>query len=646
MAPTTGAPSSPRLKLVVRRLPPGLTEVEFETILGGEWKLGGGRVDWAVYKPGKISKEYRFAAGAMHTMKLTIYSPAKPSKPSRAYLNLTKPEYISALSDSVRNATFTDIKSTSKDSVLLGPPSVEFAPYSRAPRNRVRKDARQGTIDQDAEFIEFLESLTNPVPKPASVDQQVNDASKGKEKVTITPLIQYLKEKKANKGKENAAAAAKGPKHGRQDSKGTLAASSPSSDKASPAKAASTANQSPDKRSAQAIMVEKAARDAARILNKQTATANKSQTPTPASTPAVLPSPTTSSSPLAEKRRERGSASAAASILRRDLGIGTTPGIRGGRRALPGGQGRPTPNSQPQVALAASAQADNAKSSGNPATTAADPPTGTGSASTTATSTADSNSTAPRVVSQPPTGPAASRNTPKAAANPTGAPASTPVSKPNPTSATAAATATATQAFLKHANPSQGITEPLLEEAFAAFGAVKRVEIDRKKGSAYVDFEEPEGLQKAIKASPVKVAQGQVIVLERRIGPSPSARNVRGGSMMNNNGGAMNGRGGLVNQRGGMINHRGGGMPMAPAAARGGGVRGRGGFARGRGNATNAVNHRPAATATTPSSQDTKTSVVNPPAAGNKSDSRPQAPPKESAKPDLSVPSVGESNGT
>ncbi|KAL8957060.1 MAG: hypothetical protein Q9193_005571 [Seirophora villosa] len=630
MPPTTGAPSSPRLKLVVRRLPPGLTDVEFETILGGEWKLGGGRVDWAVYKPGKISKD-----------------PAKPSKPSRAYLNLTKPEYISALSDSVRNATFTDVKNTSKDSVLLGPPSVEFAPYSRAPRNRVRKDARQGTIDQDAEFIGFLESLTNPVPKPASVDQQVNDASKGKEKVTITPLIQYLKEKKANKGKENAAAAAKGPKHGRQDSKGTLAGSTPSSDKASPAKAASTANQTPDKRSAQAIMVEKAARDAARILNKQTATANKSQTPTPASTPPVVPSPTTSSSPLAEKRRERGSASAAASILRRDLGIGTTPGIRGGRRALPGGQGRPTPNSQPQVALAASAQADNAKPSANPATTAADPPTGTGSAGTTATSTADSNSTAPRAVSQPPTGPAASRNTPKAAANPTGAPASTPVSKPNPTTATATATATATQAFLKHANPSQGITEPLLEEAFAAFGAVKRVEIDRKKGSAYVDFEEPEGLQKAIKASPVKVAQGQVIVLERRIGPSPSARNVRGGPMMNNNGGAMNGRGGLANQRGGMINHRGGGgMPMAPAAARGGGVRGRGGFARGRGNATNAVNQRPAATATTPSSQDTKTSVVIPPAAGNKSDSRPQAPPKELAKTDPSVPSVGESNGT
>lgn len=47
----------PRLKLVVRRLPPGSTQEEFELSLGDEWKVGCGRVDWAVYKPGKVSKE-------------------------------------------------------------------------------------------------------------------------------------------------------------------------------------------------------------------------------------------------------------------------------------------------------------------------------------------------------------------------------------------------------------------------------------------------------------------------------------------------------------------------------------------------------------------------------------------------------------
>lgn len=48
----------PRLKLVLRRLPPGLTETEFKTILGDEWKQGAGKVDWLLYKKGKISKEY------------------------------------------------------------------------------------------------------------------------------------------------------------------------------------------------------------------------------------------------------------------------------------------------------------------------------------------------------------------------------------------------------------------------------------------------------------------------------------------------------------------------------------------------------------------------------------------------------------
>jgi regulator of nonsense transcripts 3 len=50
--------SQPKLKLVLRRLPPGLTKSEFEAILGDEWKLGAGKVDWLVYKKGKISKEY------------------------------------------------------------------------------------------------------------------------------------------------------------------------------------------------------------------------------------------------------------------------------------------------------------------------------------------------------------------------------------------------------------------------------------------------------------------------------------------------------------------------------------------------------------------------------------------------------------
>src|SRR5215470_17383575 len=49
---------APRLKLIVRRLAPGLTQAEFEAHLGEEWKVGAGKVDCLLYRPGKVSKEY------------------------------------------------------------------------------------------------------------------------------------------------------------------------------------------------------------------------------------------------------------------------------------------------------------------------------------------------------------------------------------------------------------------------------------------------------------------------------------------------------------------------------------------------------------------------------------------------------------
>ena len=59
------APKAPRTKLppqgekvVVRRLPPQLTEEEFTAILGDTWKLKGGKVDWFSYWPGKTSQQY------------------------------------------------------------------------------------------------------------------------------------------------------------------------------------------------------------------------------------------------------------------------------------------------------------------------------------------------------------------------------------------------------------------------------------------------------------------------------------------------------------------------------------------------------------------------------------------------------------
>jgi regulator of nonsense transcripts 3 len=34
-----------------------MTEEEFVTILGDEWRLGRGKVDWFAYWPGKVSQQ-------------------------------------------------------------------------------------------------------------------------------------------------------------------------------------------------------------------------------------------------------------------------------------------------------------------------------------------------------------------------------------------------------------------------------------------------------------------------------------------------------------------------------------------------------------------------------------------------------------
>lgn len=431
---------------------------------------------------------------------------------------------------------------------MLGPPSVEFAPYGRVPNSRPRKDARQGTIDQDPDFIDFLEGLTNPVSRAPPVDQDNDTTGKSKDKVTVTPLIQFLRDKKANKGKESAAPS-KNSKHSRQDSKDVKSAITPESK----ASGGTTSSASPKKRSAQAVKVEQVAREAVKVLSKQAAIASKGKDiagqPAATSTTAVatVAPISTVNAVLADKRRERGNASAAAKILQRDLGIG---GGRGGRRGPAAIAARNAASNAPPAAKQGTG-ATQAAVKTNP-----EPPTDASPATSADSPTSNVKTPKSPPPSTPPTGPAASRFPPKApaSANTNAAPRPSKFQPPS----------NATQAFLKHANPSQGITEPLLEEAFAEFGTINKVEIDKKKGFAYVDFTEPESLQKAIKASPIKVAQGQVVVLERKTGPILQARNTRGGPTLGNRGGGL------------------------PPAGRGGPMRGRGGFARGGAHMPNA----------------------------------------------------------
>lgn len=460
----------------------------------------------------------------------------------------------------MRTIVFNDAKATAKDAVSVGPPSVEFAPYGRVPNSRAKTDLRQGTIDQDQEFIDFLESLTNPITKAIPVDQVTGAAGKSKEKVTVTPLIQFLKDKKTNKGKE-VAVPPKSTKHARQDSKEK--ASRPHEKKSIKAEISTVL--SPDRRSAQAIRVEKAARDVVRVINRQASNKVKSPSASPTIAPAAIAASSNINTPLVEKKRERGNYSAAAKILQRDLGLTPIQNGRGGRKGGLASTVEPTDSASVHAPLkrdAASTQSFK-QSTNELVPNVANKGTGT-SSSTTPAITKIQNPI------QPPRGPAALRAPNKAASA-----SDTKSALPNSsTGKTPPVTPNATQAFLKHANPSQGITEPLLEEAFAVFGVVKKVEIDKKKGFGYIDFEEPQSLQDAIKASPIKVAQGQVVVLERKAGPALQVRNARGGNPINTRGGSS------------MMANRGG-PPIGPRGGRGGSVRRGGGIGRGGAKMTN-----------------------------------------------------------
>jgi regulator of nonsense transcripts 3 len=498
-----------------------LTKAEFENAVGDDWKAGAGKVDWFSYKKGKITKDA-----------------AKPSRPSRAYFHVIKQDFVTQLGDHVRALTFHDAAKSWQDPALVGAPTLEFAPYPKMPGGRRRNDNRQGTIDQDQDFKDFLESLTNPISKPAAPEgEQAKDT-----KVKTTPLIEALREKKANKEKPNKGRSGRGDKDATAEKKILTKAGKEN------AQAAGDKN----RRSGKADKAQ-ATKEAVKILNKEASTSKN----------ANATADKASGSPAPE--RKRGNVALAKSMLQRDLGVGPGPAPnrrRGTKREVASGdtatpaKDAPAAESKPKDAPAAQGGASPADKAGQ-ASQKKERPTRAerrafkaSLADTTNSKAAPGDakpqvqgkapaSPAPQILKKPqaaqtptaPKGPAASRTPTEPAATrttPGPAKAQGPTPSATPSAPAARSTppkpvpdATSKQAFLKHANPSQGITEPLIEEALKVFGALDKVEIDKRKGFAYVDFAEPEGLQKAMAASPIKIAQGAVQVLERK---APAAR--------------------------------------------------------------------------------------------------------------------------
>jgi regulator of nonsense transcripts 3 len=479
---------------------------------------------------------------------------------------MTEQTYLDDFSEKSKQWTFVDAKKTMDDPALIGPPQLIFAPYQRITAGKQRNDPRQGTIDQDPNFQNFLENLTRPAQKPATVDAE---RPAKKEAPKTTPIIEDLRAKKAARG---SAAAKAAPKHGRHDTKESKGAGSDKAEKKAGAKGKETLL-SPEK-SKRLSKADRAAKEAVKVLTREaSAVAQTSEKGTAAS-----------ASSTSERRRETVAKpiNVKATIMR-DLGKAPA----GGRRAKRESASSETSNSQTS-AQSTNSQAipegSNTSGKSNPTPSKDSKASRNRRASKSTLGDKSGNDSSPDVPkkiptgpaaptilkkpttaaqAQPPKGPAAAARVPTVAPKtntiPTGPSSTTADSSTSTPSTPTAPASTGRQAFLKHANPSQGITEPLIEEALKTFGGIEKVEIDRKKGFAYVDFADAEGLRKAVAASPIKVAQGAVQVLERRDrapGRAPVAP-------MAPRGGFRGGRGG----RGRGIGRGGMGGPVSPSVA-------------------------------------------------------------------------------
>ncbi|KAM3387163.1 hypothetical protein ACQJBY_010180 [Aegilops geniculata] len=74
----------------------------------------------------------------------------------------------------------------------------------RVPKPNIKKDARQGTITKDPEYLEFLELISKPTEHLPSAEIQLERkeaerAAAGKEPPVVTPLMVYVRQQRAAK---------------------------------------------------------------------------------------------------------------------------------------------------------------------------------------------------------------------------------------------------------------------------------------------------------------------------------------------------------------------------------------------------------------------------------------------------------------
>merc|ERR1712083_1220693 len=169
-------------KIVVRRLPPTMTEEEFLEQVS----------------PIPDHDYVRFVK-ADYSLGQDVFC--------RAYINFVHQEDIFIFQEKFDGYVFVDNKGNEYIAV------VEFAPYQKIgmQKDGKRKDPKINSIEQDPEYVKFLENLEKGHEGTGNTVETVLEEIEHKEREAkaargpenqLTPLLQFLKEKKDEKLKK------------------------------------------------------------------------------------------------------------------------------------------------------------------------------------------------------------------------------------------------------------------------------------------------------------------------------------------------------------------------------------------------------------------------------------------------------------
>ncbi|XP_062958515.1 regulator of nonsense transcripts 3A isoform X3 [Cynocephalus volans] len=160
-------------KVVVRRLPPGLSKEQLEEQLH------------------PLPAHDYFELSAADTSLC-------PHLYSRAYVNFTNPGDVFPFRDRFDGHVFTDSKGVEYPAV------VEFAPFQKTAKKKLKKkDAKTGSIEGDPEYKKFLETYCMEEEKTSANPETLLGEIEAKTRERIarrtTPLLEYVKNRKLEK---------------------------------------------------------------------------------------------------------------------------------------------------------------------------------------------------------------------------------------------------------------------------------------------------------------------------------------------------------------------------------------------------------------------------------------------------------------